>query len=218
MKKIFIIIPAYNEEKNISTVIKHTLKYSKNIIVVDDGSEDKTFERAKAMKVMAVKHVANLGKGAALKTGAELALREHADILVFIDADKQHEPKEIPFFLERLYEADVIFGSRRRTKKMPLRFRFGNSILTHLTKFLFGVKLHDTQSGYRAMTSEAYKKIRWRSMDYSVETEMIANVGKKRLKYDEIFIKTIYDDKHKGTTPFHGLKIALDMLWWRLRG
>ena len=78
------------------------------------------------------------------------------------------------------------------------------------------VSLSDTQSGYRAMTARAYRKIRWRSRSYSVESEMVANTGRKRLKYKEIKIKTIYSDKYKGTTVIDGVKIVLNMLWWRI--
>ena len=72
------------------------------------------------------------------------------------------------------------------------------------------------QSGYRAMTSEAYQKIKWKSTNYSVESEMIANAGRQRLKYKEITIKTIYSDKYKGTTVIDGVKIVLNMIWWKI--
>lgn len=216
--KIFVIIPAYNEEKNISEVILHAKKYCKNIIVVDDGSTDKTSQVAKKAGIEVVeRHSKNKGKGASLRTGADRALKEGAEILIFIDADRQHDPHEIPIFLDKLKNVDIVFGSRRRTKHMPLVYRLGNFILTHMAKILYGVKIHDTQSGYRAMTASTYQKIRWKSNDYSAESEMIANVGKNKLRYAETFIQTVYHDTKKGTTVMHGLKIGLDMLLWKVR-
>jgi len=212
----FVIIPAHNEQKHIPSVIKGVKKYSDNIIVVDDGSTDKTSDVAKKEGVSVLSHVVNLGKGAALKTGCEYALRKRAKRLIFIDADGQHQPQDIPRFLNALKEADIVFGSRALNKRMPFLLKFGNWFINQTNNLLFGVNLRDTQSGYRAMTSEAYDKIKWKSTSYSVESEMVANTGKKRLKYKEIPIRTIYSDKYKGTTVVDGVKIVLNMVWWKL--
>ena len=213
---LFVIIPAYNEQRHISSVIQKVKKYSINIIVVDDGSNDRTSEVAKKEGVIVLKHIVNLGKGAALKTGCEYSVANGAKKLIFIDADGQHQPEEIPRFLQALKDADIVFGSRSLNKKMPLVLRFGNWFINKVNDYLSGVKLRDTQSGYRAMTSDAYQKIRWKSTNYSVESEMIANTGRQRLKYKEITIKTIYSDNYKGTTVIDGVKIVLNMLWWKL--
>ena len=85
-----------------------------------------------------------------------------------------------------------------------------------MNQLLYNIKIKDTQSGYRAFSVEAYKKIRWRSSDYSMESEMIANVGKHKLKYEQIPIETIYTDRYKGTTVLDGVKIVFNMLWWRI--
>ena len=110
MKKIFIIIAAYNEQKNLGAVIDETKKFCKNIIVVDDGSKDKTYEIAKNKGIIALKHIINLGKGAAVKTGADYALKHGAEAIILVDADGQHEPKEIPRFLNSLKGKDIVFG------------------------------------------------------------------------------------------------------------
>jgi glycosyltransferase involved in cell wall biosynthesis len=214
--EVFVIIPAHNEQKHIATIVKKVKKYSDNILVVDDGSKDKTSEIAQKENVLVLRHVVNLGKGAALKTGCEYAIKHGAKRLIFIDADGQHRPEDIPRFLKALDGEDIVFGSRELNKNMPFVLKFGNWFINKVNDFLFGVKLQDTQSGYRAMTSEAYKKIKWKSSSYSVESEMIANAGKKRLKYKEILIKTIYSDKYKGTTIIDGVKIVLNMIWWKI--
>lgn len=215
MKNPWIVIPACNEEKNIIKVIKRSKKFSDNIIVVDDGSKDKTYEMAKRQAIV-LKHLVNLGKGAALKTGCDYAVKNNAKIIITIDADCQHDPNDIPKFLNALKEADVIFGYRKLNKDMPFVLKFGNLILTKITKLLYGISLKDTQCGFRAFTSEAYEKIRWRALDYSMESEMIANVGKRKIKYAEVPIDTIYSDIYKGTTILDGIKIAFNMCIWRL--
>ncbi|NQV09004.1 glycosyltransferase family 2 protein [Candidatus Woesearchaeota archaeon] len=213
----WVIIPAYNEQKYISNVIKDVKKYSKNIIVVDDGSSDETFKIAKKSGVVALKHVVNLGKGAALKTGCDYALKHGAERLIAVDADGQHDPKDIPIFVKRLKNVDIVFGIRKLNKKMPIVLKFGNWFLSWVTKLLYNIDIKDTQCGYRAFTSKTYKKIRWRASDYSMESEIIANVGKNGLKYDFVQIDTIYSDKYKGTTVADGVRIAFNLLVWKLR-
>jgi hypothetical protein len=99
---------------------------------------------------------------------------------------------------------------------MPFVLKFGNGFINKMNSLLFGIELSDTQSGYRVMTSEAYKKIRWNSSNYAVESEMIANARRSGLKYKELKIKTIYSDKYKGTTVIDGVKIVLNMIWWKI--
>ncbi|MCB9358464.1 glycosyltransferase family 2 protein [Candidatus Woesearchaeota archaeon] len=215
----WVIMPCYNEEKNIVPVIRDTLKFSKNLVVVDDGSKDNTYQAAldNCKNAYVLRHSINLGKGAALKTGVEFAIKKGAKKFVFIDSDGQHEPKEIPKFLKLLDDHDIVFGFRKLNKNMPAIFRIGNTALNTGIFFLFGIRLHDTQSGYRAMTVDAYRKIRWKSTTYTVESEMIANTGKKKLRYCEIPINTIYANRHKGTTVLDGIKIMFDMLLFRFQ-
>lgn len=213
-KDAWVIIPGYNEEKNIAKVIEKTIKFCKNIVVVDDGSSDSTSENA--AKAIVLKHIINLGKGAALKTGVEYAIRQGARIIVALDADGQHDPAMIPEFLKTLDDCDIVFGYRKLSSRMPLIMRLGNWTINTMTEIIFGIKLKDTQSGYRAFKAKAYRKLRWDATDYFVETEMVANVGKKKLKYKQIPIATIYADKYKGTTVIDGIKIVLNMIWWRI--
>lgn len=215
-KNVWVIIPAYNEGKKILNVIGKTKKYIENIIVVDDGSKDNTVEIAEKTGVKVLKHIINLGKGAALKTGCEFALSRKAKILIAIDADGQHDPAEIPKFLKELIGTDIVFGYRQLTKTMPGVLRFGNWFISKMVWLFFGIKLKDTQCGYRAFTADTYKKIKWQAQNYDVESEMITNVGKKGLKYEEIPIQTIYSDKYKGTTVIDGIKIVLKMLFWKI--
>jgi glycosyltransferase involved in cell wall biosynthesis len=213
---LWIIIPAHNEEKNLGQVIDKCKTYSDNVLVVDDGSTDLTFDIAKSKCVKVLKHIINLGKGATLKTGCDYALKNNAEQIVLIDADGQHDPDMIPFFLEKLKHADIVFGVRRFNKKMPFIFRFGNSFINFIIQFLFHVRICDSQSGYRAFWARIYRKIRWQAHDYSMESEMIANVGRNNLRYAQLPISTVYNDKYKGTTIFDGIKIVYYIIKWRL--
>ena len=211
-----IVIPAYNEGKTIFEVLQKTKQFSKNIIVVDDGSQDNTVSEAARAEVKVIKHKVNLGKGAALKTGCEYALQQGASKIIAMDADGQHDPQEIPVFLAALDQYEIAFGSRKAPKSMPAILKFGNKVLTKTLQILYGVRVEDSQCGYRGFTAEAYRKIRWEATDYYVETEMAIKAGKKKLKHTTIFIETIYADKYKGTTVFDGMIIVAKMVGWRL--
>ena len=216
INNIWAVIPAYNELKNIGNIIKKTKKYVDNIIVVDDGSSDKTKETAEKSGAIVLRHVVNLGKGATLKTGCDFAIKKGAKFIVALDADAQHNPNDIPRFIEKLGKYDIVFSYRKASSKMPLVLRFGNWLISNVVGILYGIKLKDTQCGFRAFSKEAYKKIRWNVSDYSMESEMIAKAGKQRLKYVQIPIETIYSDRYKGTTIIDGIKIVLNMLWWKV--
>ena len=216
ISNIWAVIPAYNEEKSIVDIIKKTGKYAGKVVVVDDGSKDKTKELAEKSSAIVLRHIVNLGKGAALKTGCDFAVKKGAKHIIALDADAQHKPEDMPRFIEKLKKYDMVFSYRKLNRKMPLVLRFGNWFISNIVNILYSIKLNDTQCGFRAFSKEAYKKIRWNASDYSMESEMISKAGKQRLKYTQIPIQTIYSDKYKGTTIIDGMKIILNMLWWKL--
>jgi len=216
INKIFAVIPAYNEEGSIGEVVRKTKKYAGAAIVVDDGSRDETKTTSEKAGAVVLRHIVNLGKGAALKTGCDYAIKKGAKFIVALDADAQHNPDNIPRFIEKLKKYDIVFSYRKASRKMPWVLRFGNWFISNTTKVLYGISLNDTQCGFRAFSSDAYRKIRWNSSDYSMESEMISRAGKQKLKYVQIPIGTIYSDKYKGTTIIDGIKIVLNMVWWRL--
>ncbi len=214
--KTFVVIPAHNEERHIAQVISETRKYCSNVVVVDDGSRDRTLEEAKNAGVTVLRHAINLGKGAALRTGTEYSIRHGAEAIVFIDSDGQHSPADIPRLLKELEGADVVFTYRNlKSEHMPLTKKFGNMVLNTLLKLLFGIRIIDTQCGFKAMTSRAYRTLRLMSSDYNIESEIAAKTGKYGLRFRQAPIETIYKDRYKGTTPIDGVKIAMMMLWWK---
>ncbi|MBS3117012.1 glycosyltransferase family 2 protein [Candidatus Woesearchaeota archaeon] len=208
----YIVIPAYNEGKKLGEVIRKAQECGENIVVVDDGSSDDTFQQAKQCGVTVLKHLVNMGKGAALKTGCDFAYKQGAERYVVLDSDGQHDPKEIPRFFKELEKQDIVFGYRQLSPTMPLVLKFGNWFINRTLATLFHIDLQDSQSGYRAFTRKAYEQIRWEATDYYMETEMIIKAGRKKLLYTQIPIETIYGDKYKGTTVLDGVKIVVKML------
>ncbi|MFA6553688.1 MAG: glycosyltransferase family 2 protein [Patescibacteria group bacterium] len=218
--KTAVIIPVFNEKSSFNEIIRQAKKYVDVVIVVDDGSSDAKRPQVDTSTggIQVLRHQINLGKGAALKTGCEAALQLHADIMVVMDSDGQHKPEDIRRFLQVLHDphVDIVFGSRKIGRDMPLVMMIGNKFLSLAASILFGIYISDTQSGFRAFTASAYEKIKWNSTRYSVETEMIANVAKKKLAFREIDIETIYKDDYKGTTVLDGVKIFINMLIWKI--
>jgi len=212
----FIIIPAHHEQNTIARVIQQAKQYTPNIIVVDDGSSDLTCQEAQQAGALVLQHKVNLGKGAALKTGCEYAIQQGAQRLVVMDADGQHDPKEIPSFLTALNQYDIAFGTRQVPQSMPFVFKVGNTFINKSLQLFYGIKIGDSQCGYRAFTAQTYPKIRWDATNYYVETEMIIKAGKKQLKHIQVPIETIYADKYKGTTVLGGVLIVAKMIGGRL--
>ncbi|MBN2566812.1 glycosyltransferase family 2 protein [Candidatus Woesearchaeota archaeon] len=210
------VIPGLNEARNIGPVVKGCREHVDAVVMVDDGSRDTTAAIAEREGAIVLRHLVNLGKGAALRTGCEFALRLGAERLVAVDSDGQHDPRDIPKLLAALDAADIVFGQRKAKEDMPAVLRFGNWTIDAVIRLLFGIRLADTQCGYRAFTASTYRKIRWKSSDYFVESEMIAAVGAKGISCATVPVKTIYNDKYKGTTIIDGMLIVLNLLYWRL--
>lgn len=219
-EKIIAVIPAFNEEKYISEIVKKTKKYVDEVIVVDDASTDKTSEIAKNNGAIIIKHLNNLGLGASLKTGCDAALLLDSDIIITIDGDGQHDPEEIPKLLEKMKQnnSDIIFGIRKFNKNMPISKKLGNIFLSLILNKMYNININDTQTGFRIFTKDAYKKIKWKSSDYSVSSEIAINVKKNKLNYSLEEIKTIYYEKQKGTGLIDGIRITNNILNLRASG
>lgn len=216
---VAVVIPAHNEAKHITKVIEGALNHADRIIVVDDGSTDETLAKTRGLneKVIGIRHEVNLGKGAALKTGCDAAKKLGAEIIVCMDADGQHKPENIPHFVNALRQkkVHVVFGTRQFNSHMPVAMLLGNHLLSKTIQRLFRVFVRDTQSGFRAFSSEAYEVLRWKSSGYEVETEMIVRMGENEMTFTEIDIDTIYLDGYKGTTAIDGVKILAQILKWK---
>lgn len=215
------VIPAYNEERYIADVIRGTLPYVDRLVVVDDGSSDRTLALARSVidpKLTVLRHRVNLGKGAGLKTGCLAATRLGASVIVTLDADGQHPPEHIPGAVRLLTEGgyDVVFSIRSGGDRMPTVRRLGNWVLNTTASLLFHLRLRDMWCGFRVFQASVLPRMAWRRSDYSGEIEMALRAGYNGLRYSEYVIPTVYHDAAKGVTVLHGLKLLGQMIIWRL--
>lgn len=203
----WIIIPAYNEQKYLDTVLKKANEHSNNIVVVDDGSTDDTSKIAQQHNVRLLVHRVNLGKGAALKTGCDYAFGKlSAKHVIIMDSDDQHDPSELPLFQTALKKHDMVLGVRDLSK-MPLFRQFANKYLTFVILLFFGKNIPDILSGYKAFSKNIYNKIRWDSAAYGVELEIAISIAQNNIPHTIQPIKTIYHDLSRGMTLLDGLSI-----------
>lgn len=186
-----MIIPAYNEEKRIGKVLQRMPDFIDEIIVVDDGSEDRTSEVARELGAEVIRLEQNQGKGRAMSEGIKKA---NGDIIVFIDADGQHKPEEIIKLVEPILngEADFVIGSRliKAQGERPLIRKISNFITTSLIRLKLGINVRDTQSGFRAIRREFLPEIE--SKRYEVETEVLIKAVKKGARVKEVPVSMIY--------------------------
>lgn len=217
-QSIWVIMPAYNEEKYIEVVLKKALNYTDNLIFVDDGSTDKTFELAKKTAPHSLHHRVNLGKGAALKTGCDYAFGHlNAQAVIFMDSDDQHDPKELKLFIDALKDGhQLVFGVRPFAKNMPWYKVMANKFASYAVKALFGAWIPDIPSGYKAVTKEAYRKLDLKNPHYGVELEIAVKTAKYKLDFAEVPISTIYHDYDRGMTVIDALRILKDLIAWRI--
>lgn len=218
--RIAVVIPAYNEEHSIAGVVRQVMALGYDVIVVDDGSGDRTRIEAEKAGARVLRHVVNVGVGLATVTGNDYAVKEGYSIIVNIDADGQHSPGDIPRAVEYLlkHDLDIVFGSRflGDPEGFPWILKAGNKFLTYMNRLLFGSKLTDSQTGFRVIRAEAWRRLGIRSPGYSICSEIAAKAG-GNYRFGEIPVKTVFLDRFKGTTILDGFKIFMDMLKWRLR-
>ncbi|MBN2454539.1 glycosyltransferase family 2 protein [Candidatus Woesearchaeota archaeon] len=183
--KLSIIMPAYNEEKNILGILKKVervkLHFTKEIIIVDDGSKDRTREILKKIRKKQIKiffHEKNRGKGAAIRTGISKA---SGDVILIQDADDEYDPNEYPKLLAPILKgATVVYGSRFTGRHHP-RYRFyylGNKILTLLTNFLYASRITDMETCYKVFRRDALNGVVLRAKRFDFEPEITAKLLK----------------------------------------
>jgi len=209
---IWIVIPAFNEEKTVGLLLENIRKTSLNTVVVNDGSTDLTKNIVEKLPASLLNHKTNLGKGAAMKTGADFAFSQNAETIIFMDADGQHDPKNIPDYVHELQEGnEIVFGKRNLGKGTPIIRLLGNKIASCLVAVFCGLYREDLLCGFIGMTKKTYQIIKWDSSGYGVETEIVARTGRNKLKYSEVSIETIYNDKYKGVTVLDALEILINL-------
>lgn len=197
--KVIVVIPAYNEETVIESVVKDVYQHIKNIVVVDDHSSDNTASLAFKSGATVIKHPINLGQGAALQTGFNYALKEGADIIVTFDADGQHRVEDALAMIQIVasHKADVVCGSRFLgidSTTMPFSKKIWLKLAVIFTRLITGVNVTDAHNGLRALSRKAVESIVIRQNRMSHASEIIAKVKKYGLMYQEIPVQIIYTE------------------------
>ena len=217
--RIIITIPAYNEEKTIGTVIKNIHEVMKrdrqsyNVLVVDDGSTDKTASVAKKSGAIVYSHPKNYGLAETFKSELKTALDLRADIIVHIDADDQYQPKEIPKLLKEIEnDYDLVLGSRFKGKieSMPLIKRLGNKAFSKVISNITRTEISDAQTGFRAFTKEVAEKINIIS-DHTYTQEQIIKAIRQKFKIKEV---PIYFGKRDGKSRLINNPFGYAMRAW----
>ncbi|MGA2677517.1 MAG: glycosyltransferase family 2 protein [Methanobacterium sp.] len=218
--EIVTVIPCYNEEEAIKEVVNNALKYS-DVLVVDDGSTDKTSPLAVAAGAMIIKHQINLGKGAAIKTGLKKVLNDDYKIIILMDGDGQHNPQCIPLIASGIGKAKIIIGSRFINGNQPgmtIMRRLSNKLTTINLKSITGYQVTDSQSGFRAISSDiAHYFINIPYNDYIYESELIYQASKKNVIINEKSIPCTYKNEKSYITWINVLNYTLFLITLPLR-
>lgn len=214
--KIFVIIPVFNEEKSILSTIDSIVDGfpNVNIVVVDDGSIDKTANILSRCNVTVLRHIINRGQGASLQTGDEYSIKNNADIIIHFDGDGQHRVSDIKKLINPIINDgfDIVLGSRFLSNKTDVPFSKKFFILKPaiIFNFLFtGLKLTDVHNGLRAMTVNSAKIVKITQDRMAHNTEIISKIKRNRLRYKEVPVDIMYNEYGQGF--FDGLKIIKDL-------
>ena len=218
--KILALIPAYNESRQIAKIVAGAREHLP-VLVVDDGSADDTAAQAEAAGAAVLRQVPNQGKGAALRAGFRRALAEGCAAVVTLDADGQHDPAEIPSFLDKFSggEIDLVVGARD-FRQMPLTRRLANTIGRVSFSWALGQPVRDNQSGYRLISQRLLASLLdSHETGFEFEVEMIVTCVRRRYGLGWVPIRTIYADEKSHIEPGAHAVNYFRMVWqtWRSR-
>ncbi len=221
-----VVMPACNEAAVIGQVLAlipaNIEGMSVFSIVVDDGSADATGEIARRHGAVVIRHIVNLGAGAATITGLKAARALEADVIVTMDSDGQHNPAEIEPLVRCLNEGhfDVVIGSRiLEPAGMPLTRIAANLLLNALTYLVYGKIVSDSQSGFKVFTSSAVERLELESAGYEICSEIVGEIYRKNLCYKSVPVKPVYTDysRAKGQHFLNGVNLILGLLMRLMR-
>lgn len=213
--KIVIVVPAWNEEKNIKTSIEDLLQNGyDNIVVVDDHSKDQTAEVVKNLNVVLLRHSANRGQGASLQTGHDYALLNGAEIVIDFDSDGQMQAKDIAKMIQPILDdqAEIVFGSRFLDNQTQIPWLKKNLIhrpARVLNNFLTGIKLSDVHCGFRALSRTALEKLKLTQDKMAHATEFVVLTKQLGLRHAEMPVEIVY--KNFGQGFGGGIKVLKEL-------
>ena len=216
--KITVGIPAYNEEKNIASIIVKLRDIADAIIVCNDGSSDSTSEIAKKLGAIVIDHPKNLGYGAGVNSIIKKSKELNSEILVTFDADGQHRIEDIKKVAEPIeqHDADIVIGSRfldEAKEKIPSYRKLGINIITKVTNSTLKEKITDSQSGFRAYSKDAISKLNISDIGMGISTEILIKASSLDLKIIEVPIIVNYDGNTSTHHPVsHGTSVLFSTI------
>jgi UDP-N-acetylglucosamine---dolichyl-phosphate N-acetylglucosaminyltransferase len=220
-KTVAVVIPARNEAPIIAAVIANVptdiRSYKVIPLVIDDGSDDDTVGAAQNAGAPVIRHLTNLGVGAATITGFRAALQLGADVIVTMDADGQHDPREITMLVETLIDGpfDVVIGSRLLTRgEMPISRLAANLLLNALTFVVYGKIVSDSQSGFKAFTRRSVLAMELNCAGYEICSEIVGEIYRKDFRYKSIPVSAVYTpySRSKGQPFLNGVNLILGLV------
>tara|TARA_Y100001936_G_scaffold48248_1_gene46942 strand:- start:5340 stop:6221 length:882 start_codon:yes stop_codon:yes gene_type:complete len=216
--KIIVGIPAFNEEKNIASIITKLMNITDTIIVCNDGSSDLTSEIAEKMGAITINHEKNLGYGGAIRSIFLKAKELDGDILVTFDADGQHRIQDIENVIKPIinHEADLVIGSRfldESEKEVPQYRKVGIKVITKITNASIKEQLTDSQSGFRAYSKKIVHELNPSELGMGISTEILIKASSKNFKITEVPIKILYSGDTSTHNPIsHGSSVILSTI------
>lgn len=208
--KVIVGMPAYNEAKYIGSVILQARGYADEVVVVDDGSSDRTSKVAELAGATVIRHGENKGYGATIQSILAQAKERNADILVLLDADSQHDPEEISSLTKAITEGyDLAIGSRKlRRRDIPAYRQIGQKVISYFTRILSRSKLSDTESGFRAFSRQAIAVLEPKEKGMAISAETVSEATAKGLRITEVPISAIYTPDGSTLNPVkHGFGV-----------
>jgi glycosyltransferase involved in cell wall biosynthesis len=222
--KIIAVIPAHNEGQFIGKIVSRARRHVDKVIVVDDGSTDNTAKVAQAVGAEVIRHKTNQGPGAAVRTAFKAAKRGHADILVTLDGDGQHNPDDSPRLVAPILDgkADLVIGSRflrSNFRQMPRYRKFGIDVITFLYNLGAKAKVSDAQCCFRAQNRRLIEAVNITETGFSFSVQVLIQARKRGLNIREVPVSCIYHSHGSSLNPVaHGLGVALSVIKHRLFG
>ena len=209
------LVPAFDEGDHVAETVRGILAVCPNVVVVDDGSRDETAARAEAAGATVLRHETNRGKGAALRTGLLYAEEHGFEFVITMDADGQHDPRDLPRFLEtyRREQCPVLVGNRMdNPRAMPIVRRLTNRFMSWLLSRRMGQRVPDTQSGYRLYRNDVFALAATQASGFAAESEVLLNIAARGIRIRSVPIRVIYREETSQIRPVRDTIRFLGML------
>ncbi len=212
---VCLLLPAYNESRAIGQIIREASAFIRDIVVIDDGSTDRTAEIASASGAVCLSNPTNLGKGAALRKGFAYALVKGYELVFTMDSDGQHEPSDIPRFLTHFAETapDILIGARLKSREtMPLLRRLNNALISSIGSRLCRQTVPDFQSGYRLIHTAVLRRVSLETERYETEAELLLKAARLGCRIESLPIESRYGHYISDIKPFREIRLFIRLL------